>query len=365
MIKHVINCNIKDISAHNVYIYGAGTYAEDIDDWLSRAGIQKVAYIVDDKYFPKYPVLGKKIISLSEYENIKCGSDVVINGIANVSNFRRVLSSEIFDNFRIIYSPVSLWENEKGYFEQHQQEIEDVEKLFADEKSVRTLRAFLRAQNGEEGGIEEDISLASEEKTYFNSLTRDKTTGAYVDCGAFNGDSVREFLDFSNDKNHCEVFAFESDINNYRLLKENFFMMDNVHCINKGVWDKQDTLVFISGKNQGSGLAENICSERGGKIGDRTEVTDIDSVVGETKIGFIKMDIEGCELEGLHGAEATIKRDYPVLAISAYHKKEDLIVLPKYIQSLENDEWGYKLYLLHHGVCASELVLYAIPHRKL
>ena len=34
---------------------------------------------------------------------------------------------------------------------------------------------------------------------------------------------------------------------------------------------------------------------------------DIDSVVGETKVGFIKMDIEGCEYEGLQGAAATIK----------------------------------------------------------
>lgn len=96
----------------------------------------------------------------------------------------------------------------------------------------------------------------------------------------------------------------------------------------------------------------------------KTDVTDIDSVVGKTKIGFIKMDIEGCELKGLHGAATTIKRDYPILAISAYHKKEDLIILPKYIKSLENDEWKYKLYLLHHGVCASELVLYAIPCRE-
>lgn len=359
MIKCVTYDNVRDILNCNVYIYGAGVYAEDIRAWLLRAGIQKATYIVDDEYLSKYTILSENILSLSNYKKIKCNSDVVINGIANVSNFKRVLRSEVFDDFRVLYDPNPMWENEKSYFELHQQEIDLVENLFADEKSGRIMRAFLRAKNGEVEGINEDILLASEEKTYFNGLTKNKADGAFVDCGAFNGDSVYEYLSFNNDENQCEIFAFEPDADTYSSLLKKYSSMNNVHCINKGIWDKQDTLGFVSGKKMGSGLADN-CDIGGIK----TEVTDIDSVAGETKIGFIKMDIEGCELKGLQGASATIKRDYPVLAISAYHKKEDMIFLPKYIKSLENDEWGYKLYLLHHGVCAYELVLYAIPCRK-
>ena len=76
------------------------------------------------------------------------------------------------------------------------------------------------------------------------------------------------------------------------------------------------------------------------------------------------MDIEGSELRGLYGATDVIKRDYPLLAISAYHKQEDLIELPQYIKSLESDTIKYDLYLRHHGICAYELVLYAVPVEK-
>ena len=90
-------------------------------------------------------------------------------------------------------------------------------------------------------------------------------------------------------------------------------------------------------------------------------VTTIDRAVGEEKVAFIKMDVEGAELEALKGAEGVIARDMPVLAISAYHRQEDLITLLPYISSLHNQKEHYELYLRHHGVVQAELVLYAIP----
>lgn len=87
----------------------------------------------------------------------------------------------------------------------------------------------------------------------------------------------------------------------------------------------------------------------------------MDEVVGDEKVAFIKMDVEGAELEALKGARTVIERDMPVLAVSAYHRQEDLITLIPYIHSLCNNSERYDLYLRHHGVVQSELVLYAIP----
>lgn len=72
---------------------------------------------------------------------------------------------------------------------------------------------------------------------------------------------------------------------------------------------------------------------------------------------MIKMDIEGVEAEALSGAQETIKRDRPVLAICVYHKREDLITIPKIIRQLCSE---YKFYLRAYSKHSTEIVLYAI-----
>ena len=79
--------------------------------------------------------------------------------------------------------------------------------------------------------------------------------------------------------------------------------------------------------------------------------------MGKEKATFIKMDIEGSELEALKGAKNQIMNYSPRLAICVYHKREDLITIPQYIKKLVPE---YKLYLRAHFPYASELVIYGI-----
>jgi hypothetical protein len=75
------------------------------------------------------------------------------------------------------------------------------------------------------------------------------------------------------------------------------------------------------------------------------------------KITYLKMDIEGGEFHALKGAEKTILRDKPKLAISIYHSHDDMIRIPEYIHDLLPE---YKLYVRQHSIF-HETVLYAIP----
>lgn len=70
---------------------------------------------------------------------------------------------------------------------------------------------------------------------------------------------------------------------------------------------------------------------------------------------FIKSDIEGDGLELLMGAEKTIKKHRPLLAISIYHSPTDLYKIPQYIHSLG---LGYHMVIRHHSYTDSETVLY-------
>ena len=84
----------------------------------------------------------------------------------------------------------------------------------------------------------------------------------------------------------------------------------------------------------------------------------IDDIVDKNdRVTFIKMDVEGAELESLKGARKLIKRDCPKLAVCIYHRPEDMITLPLYIKSLVPE---YKLYLRSYSNSDNEMVLYAV-----
>ncbi len=80
-------------------------------------------------------------------------------------------------------------------------------------------------------------------------------------------------------------------------------------------------------------------------------------MVKKNRVTFIKLDVEGAELEALKGARDTIIREHPKLAICVYHKKEDIWEIPEYILSLSKE---YRLYIRHYHWNPSETVLYAV-----
>ena len=75
------------------------------------------------------------------------------------------------------------------------------------------------------------------------------------------------------------------------------------------------------------------------------------------EVTFIKMDLEGSELRALMGAERIIRQYKPKLAISLYHKPEDIWELPLYILSLNSE---YIFFIDHYSVATAETVLYAL-----
>lgn len=87
-------------------------------------------------------------------------------------------------------------------------------------------------------------------------------------------------------------------------------------------------------------------------------VVALDDVCKDEAVTFIKMDIEGSERNALLGSERTIARCKPKLAISIYHKPEDVWELPELILRMNPE---YALYVRHYSLTAEDTVLYAIP----
>lgn len=91
---------------------------------------------------------------------------------------------------------------------------------------------------------------------------------------------------------------------------------------------------------------------------EKIEGRTIDSILEDNKspVTFIKMDVEGSELKSLEGAANAIIKYRHRLAISVYHKPNDILEIADYILSLNKD---YKLFLRHYTGNINETVLYA------
>ena len=126
----------------------------------------------------------------------------------------------------------------------------------------------------------------------------------------------------------------------------------NIECFNCGVWNEKGTLYFQEASGTTSRISEN------GSMALKLDT--IDDIVGDEKISLIKMDIEGAELNALRGAVKTLKRCRPILAISVYHRQDDLITIPQFIKSIyENCKFYIRKYDKIHPLW--ELDLYAVP----
>ena len=70
------------------------------------------------------------------------------------------------------------------------------------------------------------------------------------------------------------------------------------------------------------------------------------------------MDIEGAEMKAIKGAEASIKKYKPKLAICIYHKPLDIVEIPLLLKEIVPE---YKIFIRHYGDGPFDTICYAIP----
>lgn len=175
----------------------------------------------------------------------------------------------------------------------------------------------------------------------------------FVDAGALNLETSLRFMEAcqSSHVQNYRIHAFEPDAASCKRCRDMLKNMPEaaIQLYHAGLWSEDTTLYFEEAGNAASRITKE-------KTGTSIRAVALDNCVSGP-VTFIKMDIEGAELEALKGSRELIKRYRPRLAISAYHKKEDLVELPLYIKELVPE---YKLYIRHYSNAGVETVLYAV-----
>jgi FkbM family methyltransferase len=168
-----------------------------------------------------------------------------------------------------------------------------------------------------------------------------------LDCGANVGVFTRKALKAGVKT----VVAIEPAPENIECLRRNFkqeIEAGSVIVYPKGVWDKDDWLTL--NVDPSNSAADSFVIHREGAQGvNKVPLTTIDKLVEELKlprVDFIKMDIEGAEPNAIRGGKATIARDKPRMALSAYHQPDHPVVVPREVNAAAA---GYRM---ECGPCA-------------
>lgn len=198
------------------------------------------------------------------------------------------------------------------------------------------------------------LTCSRETKHYFPSeLIELRDNEVFVDCGAFDGDSVEEFVCRKGESFHS-IIAFEPDPANWNRLQHRLSMYpssirEKISVLPKAVGARTETVFFsCDGTDQS-------------RMGCGTEpvpCVTLDEALQGSQPSLVKFDIEGAELDALSGACKMISRCRPVLAVSAYHQQDHLWRIPLRLAQLCDQ---YRFFLRPHGSEGWDLACYALP----
>ncbi len=383
-----------------VVLFGAGAVGKDLCEVLQLHGVQPVCFCDNNLSLAGSQSLGIPIISFADLKKGCMDHLIVVASCTYGSEMRQQLLDNGFRADKLIsVSPIKHPELLRYYchcayytdnprhaltpreLHDRKDELAAAFNLLADQRSrdIFTDRLSLFtskidftqfseyiAEHSEINEKERDsfpFYVSPEDYGYFNNdIVSLKDGETLVDGGSFNGLSAATFEKTCerNGLTYRRIYCFEPDAGNFNLLRKNTAHLPNTTCIQRGLWSHATKLTFLSAGECDPGAFLEACGDMpGGGSAEKIEVQtiSIDEQFPDEEISFIKLDIEGAEIEAIKGAAKTINRCRPKLAISAYHKQSDIYELPLLIHSLYP---GYRLYLRQYGYTLFDMVLFAI-----
>ena len=218
--------------------------------------------------------------------------------------------------------------------------------FLADDESVEIYKRCVLARKTGNYKYLPKVNTEKIRNQYFDQeIMKINKNDVMIDGGAWLGDTFRRFFL----QGGGEAVAFEPSDDLYRKIRVK--RKWNVKLVHAGLWNESKLLKFdvdsslvVPDNHEGKDLLEIV-------------VKSIDEMPECRNATFIKMDVEGSELQELKGAYHTIKRNHPKLAICIYHSEEDMVDIPIWLYENFPD---YKFYIRHYSHGITETVIYAV-----
>lgn len=343
----------------SIVIYGAGFYGIKTLITLRKYGVNPTFIVDRNSEYSGSSIGGIPIMGLEALSTISNDTMIIITPRYASAGIEKMLRSYGFNNLAIeggivsdhnvIFGYSKNCELKQQIFADSMHKVDFVKARLADAHSVKVFEAIAKLWC--HGDYQDCLNLVNDEGYYPDDIIKLNDDEVFVDCGAYIGDSVEKFALKTHGK-YKAIYAYEASELQYEQAKAYLRAkkIENLELHNIGVWSSEGELCFDSTGDVGNRISN------GGET--KIKVNSLDNLLKD-KLSptFIKMDIEGAELEALKGSMEVIKEHLPKLAISVYHKFGDIWEIPYYIL---NETDRYKIYLRANSPLY-DFIFFAIP----
>jgi len=352
-----------------VVIYGGGNLGRRTLAGLKGTGIEVIAFVDRNPMLWSQTIAGIPVYGPEEAA-LRFGSNALFvialwhptrtTGIESVSQMLRKLGcagvisfAPLYWRYSSQYLPYYMWDLPSRAIHSAER-VRFAFELFADSyNSQSRFVQQLRLRTHADFAYPEP---PADHPAYFPPLFQPVSDECFIDCGAFDGDTVRVFLDWSN-RSFSKVVAFEPDPRNADALEvfagRDKSLKGRMEIFRNATGERADIVRFAA-----SGKTDAAISAAGDI---EVKCVTLDHILASQHATFIKMDIEGAEMSTLRGAREVIGRERPILAVCVYHQQDHLWEVPLTIHSqMAKARFGLFGYFME----GMETVCYAVPQER-
>jgi FkbM family methyltransferase len=344
-------------------IYGAGAFGKIFYKCLNK----KIDFFIDDfssmvmlfdipikkiEQIPKETIIYISVLQ----DSVKIENQLLQKGFKNIINFTNSVK-KMPNILKELSNSDYLWLVKDRYRMLDESKLLEFKTFLFDKKSKNILDQIINLRKT----LDIKYYIEPSDSEYFPTdvpILDNLLEINFIDCGAYTGDTIDKLMTYNKNVNYC--ISFEPDIKNLNKLNNQLEILNRVHpktnffVYPSGVYSSNKILNFSNkGVNSSAALVESSDTN--------IFVVSLDNVILNSNPNYIKMDIEGAEKEAILGAQKTIKKYKPNLAICLYHKPEDLWEIPFLIKSIEPT---YDMYLRVHEDMGLSTVLYCISKKR-
>ena len=318
-----------------IVLYGMGDGADKVLAAFERFGIHADGVMASDEFVRGQSFHGFRVKRFADFER-ELGDFAV--ALCFASQLPEVMAQikAVAERRLTLVPSVPVFGGilfDRGFTEKYRAEMEAAYALMSDEQSRLVYRSTLLFYHTGELSLLDGMTTDKSEA--FENILRLGGNELYVDLGAYNGDTIDEFLHYSGGS-YRKIVALEPNAKNFQKLRTHCADAERVELWQLGSYSRNTTLNFNNKAGRNSAVSDD---------GVPTRVATVDTILCGAAASYIKADVEGADRETLLGAKNTLKNFKPKLNFSAYHRFEDIFTLPLLIRELNPD---YRIYLRHH-----------------